>query len=38
LDAVDNLIAENAKFLNRLVANPTMFMDAEELELAEGGK
>ncbi|PVG03867.1 N2227-domain-containing protein [Serendipita vermifera] len=34
LDAVDDLIAENAKLLNQVVANPTMFMSAEELEIA----
>lgn len=37
LDKVDDLIAENAKVLNQLVANPTIFMDENELAIAEKG-
>jgi carnosine N-methyltransferase len=38
LDKVDDLIAENAKVLNRVVANPAIFMDEDELAVAEEGK
>ncbi|KAG8757652.1 hypothetical protein FRC14_001763 [Serendipita sp. 396] len=38
LDTVDDLILENAKVLNRIVDNPAIFMDDEELLLAEDGK
>jgi hypothetical protein len=37
LDTVDDLIAENAKVLNRIVANPGIFMDEEELAMAADG-
>jgi len=37
LDTVDDLIAENAKVLNRIVANPAIFMDEEELAMATDG-
>lgn len=35
LDMVDELIHENAKVLEGIVANPAIFMDQEELALAE---
>lgn len=38
LDTVDDLITENSKVLNRIVANPAIFMDEEELAIAENGR
>jgi hypothetical protein len=35
---VDDLIGLNAKVLNRVVANPAIFMDEDELAVAEEGK
>lgn len=38
LDKVDDLIAENARFLNNIVENTNIFMDEDEAAFAEQGK